>query len=154
LITISTNISEVYREFDDILKKAADADKVLRTVAESGKVMIVDRVQQKGEKTDGSKLKTKSNKTLGAYSAYYGKTTRLPTHRVDQVDLTLTGDMFSDFVVEPTGQTEYSIGFRGDSSAAKAEYAEDYYGPIFTPSFEEEEFILESLNRKLDELFR
>jgi hypothetical protein len=154
LITISTNISELYRDFQEILGQLANADKILRTVAEDGLVQITDRVQQRGEKTDGTKLRTKNSKTYGAYSKSYGQNTRAPKYRTDQVDLTLSGDMFSDFVVEPTGEHEYSIGFRGDKSAAKAGYLEDYYGPIFEPSQEEEAFMLEYLNRNLDGIFR
>jgi hypothetical protein len=154
LITFSTNIGEVYGDFNRVVKQAGDADKVLRTVADNSLVLIIDRVQQQGLKTDGSKLQTKSKKRYGAYSEYYGEKVRSPKYRTDQVDLTLTGDMFSDFVAEPTGEREYSVGFRGEKSASKAEFAEDYYGEIFAPSDEEEEFLLAILDRKLNEIFK
>jgi hypothetical protein len=154
LIKFSTNIGEVYGDFNQVLKETADADKVLRTVALDGLTLITDRVQQRGEKTDGTKLRSKSRKKYGAYSSEYGKLRGEKGRQTDIVDLTLTGDMFSDFVVEPTGEREYSVGFRGDKSASKAEYAEDYFGETFTPSDEEENFLLGQLEKKLNEIFR
>jgi hypothetical protein len=154
LIKISTNIDEVYKDFDSVLSKVADADKVLRTVALDLTTLITDRVQQKGLNSAGAKLKTKSNKTYGAYSEGYGTIRKEKGRQTEIVDLTMSGDMFSDLIVEPTGEREYSAGFRGEKSSQKAEYAEAYYGPIFSPTTEEEEFAYSQLERKLDEIFR
>ena len=149
---LSTNINEVINRETAMFQQVIDADKVLREVALSAVAYMSNRIQQEGKKSDGTKLKTKAKEKFGAYSKSWGKE-RSKKHQTDYIDLTYSGDMMMDFLPIPIGENEYGVGFRGKNSQ-KADYLEEYFGDIFLPTEEEEEFIVESLNKKLDAIFK
>lgn len=106
-----------------------DTDKVLRVAANDALVIISDRVQQYGKKTDGSLIGG------GKYSPGYAKKRKEADRIISHIDLTFNGDMLNDnFTVAPAGINEYEVGFRNKESGDKAEYLEAYFGEIFSMS--------------------
>ena len=151
---LSSNINEVLDRETATFQQLIDIDKVLRVVAFDTVALISNRVQQEGKKSDGSKIKTKAKETFGAYSKSWGNTRKRNGRQTAHIDLTDSGDMMGDYLPVPTGENEYSVGFRGDVSSQKAEYNEIRFGDIFLPTEEEEEFIVESLTKKLDAILK
>lgn len=149
---LSTNINEVINRETAMFQQLIDSDKVLREVAFDAVALISNRVQQEGKKSDGTKIKTRAKEKFGAYSKSWGKARKQNGRQTDHIDLTNSGDMMGDFLPIPTGENEYGVGFRGNSD--KADYLEEYFGDIFLPTEEEEEFIVESLTKKLDAIFK
>lgn len=178
MIRISTNIEDVFNGLEADIQKFINSDKLLRTVALDAVAMISHRVQQQGKKTDGtlissnknhiaahrdfkankifSKRKKSTNRVIlkTPYSEGYAKERITEGRQIGYIDLTMTGDTLGDFIAEPSGKSEYSVGFRGQKSSDVAGYLEDYFGPIFTPSENEVEFLSEELERGLDAIFK
>lgn len=150
---LSTNINEVIDRETAMFQQLIDSDKLLREVAISAVAYMSNRIQQEGKKSDGTKLRTKAKQKFGAYSKSWGKQRKENNRQIDYIDLTDSGDMMMDFLPIPIGENEYGIGFRGKNSE-KADYLEEYFGDIFLPTEEEEEFIVESLTKKLDAIFK
>lgn len=149
---LSTNIHEVITRETAMFQQLIDSDKVLREVALDAVALISNRIQQEGKKSDGTKIKTKAKSKFGAYSKSWGKSRNRNGRQTDHIDLTNTGDMMGDFLPIPTGENEYGVRFSGN--AEKADYLEEYFGDIFLPTEEEEEFIVDSLTKKLDAIFK
>lgn len=115
-----------------------EIEKQLRTIALNTVAMLKNRIQNDGEKTDGSKIKTKAKKKTGAYSQVYGKKRQKSGYQTQIIDLTVTGDLMDrGLTAAPTGVNEWSVGFTNDIEGDKADYLEQYFGTIFHLSEEE-----------------
>ena len=153
---IQTNINQFIVAQRKLLSELGlHEDRVLRQASFDLVALISDRIQQRGEMSNGEKMKTRSKSPAGAYSFDYGKYTRVKRGRqVDHVDLTLTGDMMDNFIPTANGLNEYVAGFQGKGPADKAEYAEAYYGTIFHASSEEIRIVSEAISDNTNEIIR
>lgn len=149
MIKVSSNSVEVFKSMTDKIRILIDTDQVVRIGSLDALVRIVDRVQQKGEKTDGSKIGG------GKYSRGYERVRKKAGKRIDLIDLTFTGDMLTDnFTVAPSGKNEYEVGFRNKESGDKAEWMEARFGEIFSLSQSEEEFNLKAIQEGVNDILR
>jgi len=153
-------------------KQASQADKVLRAAALYAAPAVQARVQQYGEKSDGSSLppydsgKTismaspigkkfgdiankKQAKAFGdrasfsSYKEYRQKLGRQTAY----MDLTLTGDMWAAWRPIPISDTAYGVTFVSTEQAKIAGYLEERFGAIFELSNEELDQSLKTINR-------
>lgn len=142
MFKIDSNISQVKNDVNTTFKQLISADKILRTAALDAVVLISDRVQQQGLKTDGSPIGKYTN------AEYINKRNKkgLQTSYVDQ---TFTGDMLGDFIPEPESTTSYVVGFRG-KNAEIAEYNEIRYGSLYQLSEKEKTIIYDNVANQIN----
>lgn len=137
-------------------KDATDRNKVLRSAVVQSVAPIIDRIQQQGEKSDGSqigkygdrviksafgKAKTfaskKRLKTVTGEDSYKILRQKLGL-QVAYIDFTFSGDMFKAFKPFPAGTNAYSVGFTSDEQFKKAANLEKKFGITFDQTREEE----------------
>lgn len=180
MFKVESDIDKFYQKQLKTFEQLASADKVLREAAFDTVVIISDRVQRTGKKTDGSPIGQYSEKTLnfkgitgnfevfatkkqkkkrlkgfGDYDEFYGGYKELRESlglQTQFVDLTFSGDMMGDLVPVPDGPTSYLVGFRGKKSSDTAGYNEKKYGVIFQLSPSELSFIMNKVNAKINEI--
>lgn len=155
MFRIESNQDEFIKNQLSALNDLKSADKILRTAALNTVVIISDRIQQRGEKTDGSKIVTSSPTKTGAYSKEYGKKRQSKGRQTSIIDMTFTdGGMMDDLTVEPSGENEYLVGFSGKQSSDKAEWNEDRFGELFSLSNSEQELVDNIIVNKVNEILR
>lgn len=164
----SAFLKQQLRNFRD----ASKADKVLRAAALYAAPAVQARVQQDGQKADGSdlppydsgrsistsspigkKFSTTANKkqakafgggnSFGSYKEFRQKLGR----QVAYMDLTLTGDMWASWRPVPISNTAYGVTFVSTEQAKIAGYLEERFGAIFELSDEELKQSLQIINR-------
>lgn len=152
--------------------EASKADKVLRAAALYAAPAVQARVQQYGEKSDGSDLPPydsgrtismaspigkkfgdiatkKQAKAFGdraSFSSYKEYRKRLG-RQVAYMDLTLTGDMWASWKPVPISNTAYGVTFTTTEQAKIAGYLEERFGAIFELSDKELDQSLQIINR-------
>lgn len=153
-------------------KEASKADKVLRAAALYAAPAVQNRVQQYGEKADGSSLppydsgksfstsspigkrfseiankKQKksfgSGNSFGSYKAFRESLGRQTAY----MDLTLSGDMWASWRPMPISNTAYGVAFASSEQNKIAGYLEERFGAIFELSDEELDQSLKIINR-------
>lgn len=139
---ITGNISEVIAKNISRLKDLGDTDKTTRILAFDTVALVSDRIQQRGEKTDGTPIQT-------SYSNSYARKRDARGLQTNFVDLTFTGDMIADFLPVKVG-ADWGAGFISDGSAQKAEYNERRFGEVFKVSENE----LNILEKSLKEIIK
>lgn len=149
------NAQLIFLDALDPERSNSAADRAMREACTDSMALISQRVQNRGEKTDGSKITSKAGKKLGAYSYQYGKkrqsTKTKSSHQIDIIDLTFSGDMFNSLTFEPQDGV-YNIGFAGEKEGMKAEYNEERFGEIFSLSDDEFEFVMDKLFSQLSSI--
>lgn len=139
-------IDEFVKKTNAFASDFINTDQEIRAACFNTIVLISDRVQQRGETTDGIKMRSKSKDVSGAYSFDYGKYQRFNKGRqIDHVDLTYTGEMMDSLTLEPEGGGKWIVGFSGQSASDKAEFNEQYYGTIFQLSDSEMNDVMDDL---------
>jgi hypothetical protein len=157
-------------------KEASKADKVLRAAALYAAPAVQSRVQQDGEKSDGSELPPydtgrtigkgspiskkfgdiASQKQVKARMKAYGDTDefygyadfrRSLGRQTAYMDLTLTGDMWASWKPVPISDTAYGVTFTTTEQAKVAGYLEERFGAIFELSDKELDQSLQIINR-------
>lgn len=145
-------IDQFVKNTRDFASDFINTDQEMRAACFNTIVLISGRVQQRGETTDGTKMKYKSG---SAYSFDYGKYQRFNKgFQIDHVDLTYTGEMMDSLTLEPQGGGKWSVGFAGQSASDKAEWNELRYGTIFQLSDSEMndvmDDLLDNIQKKID----
>lgn len=153
---VTSNINEFVSAQKQMLSQLGlREDTILRQASFDLVVLITDRIQQRGELTNGDKMKTSSSYKAGAYSFDYAKYTRVKKGRqIDHIDLTFTGEMMDNFLPTANGNNEYVIGFQGKLNADKAEWNELNFGVIFEASDEEITTTGEAIADNVNEIIR
>lgn len=118
-------------------------EKIMRTAGLTAVAIILNRNQQQGKNSDGSKRKSKSKQTTGAYSKGYAKQRRKKGRQVDIVDLTNSGDMLRNFNVVSANSKSANVGFLNQRASQIAEYNEAYYGEMFHLTQSEEKNVVD-----------
>lgn len=177
---VTTNLSDIIQQNKDLIKALEDPDKLFREAALDTVVLISDRVQQFGNKTDETPIK---NESSGAeikgftnkkgkfyskarkgrvatiintpYSQAYAKDRLKDGKQINFVDLTRSvGGMMDNFIMSPAGNTSYVVGFRGDSASDKAKWNEERFGTVFQLSKSESEIIQKVILRQVNGIVR
>lgn len=174
--------SDLFKKHLVQLKELGDVNRVLRELAIDGAAAVAQRVQQQGEKTDGSQIGEYSTKTLsfksitgkfGSIANKKQRTARMKAfgdtdefyggykefrqslgRQVDYIDLTLTGAMFSDWIPAPLDSDSWGVGFKSAESAKIAGYHEKRFGPIFALSKKEIDTAEEILQRLINDILK
>ena len=179
---VFNSTSELFKNHLSQLKAIGDVNRVLRELAIDGAAAVAKRVQNDGEKADGSQIGEYSTKTL-AFGKITGKFGSIATKKqmskrmkafgdtdefyggykefrqslglqTDFIDLTLTGAMFGDWIPSPLDDNSWGVGFKSADSAKIAGYHEERFGTIFALSKEEEEQAIETLNRIINQILK
>lgn len=153
-------------------REASKADKVLRAAALYAAPAVQSRVQQDGQKADGSDLppydsgksfstsspigkrfgevaNKKQKKAFGNSDSFgsYKEFRQKLGRQVAYMDLTLTGDMWAAWRPVPISNTAYGVTFTTSEQAKIAGYLEERFGAIFELSEEELAQSLQIINR-------
>lgn len=120
--------------------------------------LIKQRVQQRGESAEGTKLVTGSRTPIGAYGQRQGLARQARGLQTRYQDLTFTGEMMRDFNLVSLRNKLLEVGFQDSLQADKMEEVEALHGvDIMTVSDEEEEAAVLKLEEGvigiLDKLF-
>jgi len=134
-------------EKESLLKTLTD-DRIYRTACFDSIALISNRIQQKGQKSDESKIGN------GTYSKQYAKKRDKNGRQTRYVDLTFTGEMIDGLSFEKTSDNEYSVGFSSQKSAEKAEWNEARFGIVFELSDNELDLVKSSIEDNLNEAIR
>ena len=153
-------------------KEASQANKVLRAAALYAAPAVQNRVQQDGQKADGSDLPPYdsgksfstsspigkkfgdiankrqkkafgSGNSFGSYKAFRESLGRQTAY----MDLTLTGDMWASWKPVPISNTAYGVKFVSSEQNKIAGYLEQRFGAIFELSDDELDQSLKIINR-------
>lgn len=152
------------------LKEASKADKVLRAAALYAAPAVMDRVQQQGEKSDGSQIgqygqrvipsafgkaqsfaSKKRLKTLSSTDSYKQLRQKLGLQTA-YIDFTFSGDMWKSWKPVPISDTAYGITFTTSEQLQIANSLESRFGTTFELSKEELEQSLQIINRLATQL--
>jgi hypothetical protein len=153
-------------------REASKADKVLRAAALYAAPAVQSRVQQDGQKADGTDLppydsgrsfstsspigrrfgdvaNKRQKKAFGNSDSFgsYKEFRQSLGRQVAYMDLTLTGDMWAAWRPVPISNTAYGVTFTSTEQNKIAGYLEERFGPIFELSDEELEQSLKIINR-------
>lgn len=114
---------------------------------------VKQRVQNLGKNTDDQPIRTKSDRTFGAYSKAYGRERAKAGFQTARIDLTRTGELMQGFQVFPPltigNQTVVEAGFTTDRAGEIAGYLESYFGPVFYPTLRERTVIADEVEEDL-----
>lgn len=128
-----------------MLEMLADPDLVTRSAAFDTVAMISDRVQQQGNKANGTKIQS-------FYSTSYGKKRASKGLQTSFVDLTFTGDMMVDFLPMQDSSGNWGAGFISERNAQKARWNEERFGTIFELSNDELVVIESAIQENVDKI--
>lgn len=146
-------------------KEASKADKVLRAAALYAAPAVQARVQQDGEKSDGSQIgqygqrvipsafgkaqsfaNKKRLKILSSTDSYKKLRQKLGLQTA-YIDFTFSGDMWKSWKPFPISETAYGITFMSDEQLKIANSLESRFGTTFELSKEELDQSLKTINR-------
>lgn len=151
------------------LRDVTDANKVLRYAAISAAPAIQNRVQQKGQKSDGSQIGKYGGRVI---KSAFGKAQTFASKRrlktvtamdpykvlrmklglqVQYIDFTFSGDMFKSWRPVPMSKTAFGVTFVSSKELEKARRLEQKFGITFDLSNSELSTSLEIINRKAQE---
>ena len=160
--------------------KLITQDRVVRRAFFDSIALISNRIQQRGEKTDGSQIGKYSTKTLnfkaitsgfykigskkqilsrykshGDIDEFYGYDDfrKALGRQVQFIDLTLTGEMIDGLTLIKQGK-DWVIGFISKASADKAQWNEAKFGTVFHLSENEIDLVISALEISIDEAIR
>jgi hypothetical protein len=164
-----------------LFQQLGDADRIVKTSLLDSLAMIKNRIQQRGQKSDGSQIGKYSEATLnfkgitgrfggiankkqskarlkefGDTDEFYGgyKEFRESLGRQTEfVDLTLSGETIGAFTVIPISSDSFGLGFNNAEAAKIAEAQEKKYGEVYSLTDDEEAFINEQIEKRIDEIF-
>ena len=152
---------------------------VSQKLALQGAAMLKLRIQQKGQRADGSSLGTYSDAELPTFFFKPGKKLKKDEFgenileqndhlsykewrkehglQTEHVDLTFTGDMFRRLGItsaglESAGLYVVTIGGTTGEAQKKFDYNAERYGDIMQLSDAEEDMLLDALSDELDEI--
>lgn len=133
-------------------------DKALIDGGKEAVRLIKQRVQQRGESAEGTKLVTGSRSPIGAYGQRQGRARQARGLQTRYQDLTFTGEMMRDFNLISLRSKVLEVGFQDSVQADKMEEVEALHGvDIMTVSDDEEEAAVlkleETLFGVLDKMF-
>lgn len=152
------------------LKEASKASKVLRAAALDAAPAVMRRVQQQGEKSDGSQIGQYGQRVIpsafGKAQSFASKKRLATLSSTDSykqlrqklglqtafIDFTFSGDMWKSWKPVPISDTSYGVTFTSPEQLQIANSLESRFGTTFELSKEELEQSLKTINRLATEL--
>lgn len=137
MIEIKTNTSKVFERIIERLPQPANADKMLRTIAQNVFAEMKQRIHKSGLDSSGA--------PIGDYSRGY-MYTRVKNNRgtSTKVIISLTRQMENDMKIIAT-EKGYGIGYSNSDNFDKVGYVEHTYGkPIFELTEKEKQIVKET----------
>jgi hypothetical protein len=146
-------------------KEASKADKVLRQAVLDATTAVSDRVQQQGQKSDGSQIGQYGQRVIpsafGKAQSFASKKRLATLSSTDSykqlrqklglqtafIDFTFSGDMFKSWKPVPISDTAYGITFTSAEQLQIANSLESRFGITFELSKQELEQSLKTINR-------
>lgn len=139
MITVRTNISQVFQKLQADLNKLKDREYLLRPVATEIIPMITERIHQKGQASDNSQIGTYSN-------SYLKKRAENKRGKDTKVIVSLTRQLENDWSVVATPKG-YGIGFLNSFNGQKLKWVEERKGKVISRlSPEETEYAIDRIN--------
>lgn len=138
MITVRTNIAQVFQKLQADLNKLRDREYLLRPVATEILPMITDRIHQKGVASDGSPIGTYSNN-------YLKKREENKRGKDTKVIISLTRQLENDWSVIAT-EKGYGIGFLNSFNAKKLKWVEAKHKVVSRLSKEETDYAIDRIN--------
>lgn len=100
-----------------------------------------NRIQHEGRNSAGEVMRTKSPRSLDAYSRAYALLRQKRGRQTDLVDFTLEGDLFRNYNILQATAKEVIVGFMDLGMAEIAGYLEAYFGGAWYLSSSERKLI-------------
>jgi hypothetical protein len=143
-----TGLSAVRRQLLELEQALGDADVILRTGTQDLYAQVSERIQQRGQRTDGQLIGG------GVYSKGWANKRRLAGRQISYIDFTFDGDLVDrGFIVGPTPGGGWGLGWANSMSADRAKHLEAYFGTVFKPSAKEKEqafgYILQAISNEI-----
>lgn len=145
---------DVIGDLGDLVRAIRETDRLVepdsplfREAATSIADRIRYRVQVEGRGSSGEIMVTRSDRTLGRYSRSHGTERQRKGLQTAHIDLT-----FSDQLFDAWGVIDGSdVGFSDSEMARRADYLEQYFGPIFDPTDDERQQAESELERLVNQ---
>lgn len=139
MITVRTNITQVFQKLQADLNLLKDREYLLRPVATELIPMITERIHKEGKASDGSQIGTYSN-------SYLREREKNNRGKDTKVIISLTRQLENDWSVVAT-QRGYGIGFLNSFNAQKLKWVEEGKGKIVSRlSAVETEYAIDRIN--------
>lgn len=140
MITVRTNISQVFQKLQADLNILKDREYLLRPVATEIIPMITERIHQKGQASDNSSIGNYSNSYLKRRQEKYKR------NADPKVIVSLTRQLENDWSVLATPKG-YGIGFLNSFNAQKLRWVEKAKGKTLSVlSEEEQQYAIDRIN--------
>lgn len=139
MITVRTNITQVFQKLQGNLNILKDREYLLRPVATELIPMITERIHQKGQASDNSQIGTYSN-------SYLRQREKNKRGKDTKVIISLTRQLENDWSVLAT-ERGYGIGFLNSFNAKKLKWVEEIKGKVVSRlSKEETDYAIDRIN--------
>lgn len=150
MFKIQSNLAEVaYKLQVNIRKVEANMSRHILEVAADGMALVSHRIQQQGRNTAGQIMRTKSPRSIQAYSKAAALLRRKKGRQTDHIDFTLEGDLMRNYNIISSSAKEAVVGFLDRGMAEIVGYLEAYFGPAFYLSESEKTFLINKLTQKV-----
>lgn len=150
MIKIESNLAEVaFRLQGNIRKVEGNLSRYILEVAADGMALVSHRIQQQGRNTRGDVMRTKSPRSIQAYSKAAALMRRKRGRQTSHIDFTMEGDLMRNYNIISSSAKEAVVGFLDRGMAEIAGYLEAYFGPAFYLSDSEKKFLLDKFRQKV-----
>jgi hypothetical protein len=150
MFRIESNLAQVAIKLQTNIRRVeANWSQHLLEVAADGMTLVAHRIQQQGKNTGGEVMRTKSPRSIQAYSRAAGLLRRKKGRQTDHIDFTLEGDLMRNYNIISHTAKEVVVGFLDRGMAEIAGYLEAYFGPAFYLSESEQRFLSLKLRDKV-----
>lgn len=156
MITIESNMAQVaFKLQTQIEEIESNLGLYLLEAASDGMVAVAHRIQHEGKNTAGQVMRTKSPRSIGAYSRAYAQYQRLKKGRqTNIVDFTMEGDLMRNYNIIKAEAKEVIVGFLDAGMAEIAGYLEAYFGQAWYLSEAEQKLIVNKFNSQIKKHIR
>lgn len=121
-------------------------DHIIRTACLDSIALVTNRIQNRGENSNGG--------NIGEYSPKYADYRSKNGRQTSFVDLTFTGEMVNGIALDKTSENEYVVGFISKEAGDKAEWNEARFGEVFSLTNQEIELVGQAIESNLDAAIR
>ncbi|MBN8824457.1 MULTISPECIES: hypothetical protein [unclassified Spirosoma] len=152
----TTAIADILAAQQTVLRIEQARPRIAQDTAQHAVNLVRDRIQLRGQNADGDPMISSSPKRTGRYSERYGKIRQQEGLRTDLINLTFTGELLnsSSWAVLENDIDEFGGGFLNDDMSQRADYLEDYFGPVFIMSGEEQQESTDYFTEQINDLMR
>lgn len=151
MFKIESNLSEVAMKLQVNIQKAeSNMSRHLLEAAADGMTAVAHRIQQQGRNTAGQVMRTKSSRSIGAYSRAHAVYNRIKKGRqTGHIDFTMEGDLMRNYNIIRSTAREVVVGLLDMGMAEIAGYLEAYFGAAWYLSESEKKFVFNKLSQQV-----